>query len=147
MAKNIIEVKKIDDETDKVSIHKVKIKRVKMKNLSEAGRAFLPFVDEFETIVNKGQGLSQTDMLDLITKHRDHVMMLAEVLTDKDFEFYEDVEPLEFYNVMSELVEYSGDFFLTQILIPSQKLAKKILLVGLTANSSLTNTDIQNQKL
>jgi hypothetical protein len=147
MSKNIVKVKSKNKVLDEIETVDVKIKKVVMKNLSEVTRAFMPFVDDFESIVDKDKGLTQTDMLDLISKHSNHTMALATILTNKEYEFFEELEPIEFFKVMSGIVEYSGDFFLTQILIPSQKLAKRIILLGLTANSYSKNTATEEKKL
>ena len=137
---------KIKDDsvkTIKVAGQEITIKRVKVKNLNEVTRAFMPFVAEFERIVKANKGLPESELLSLIGSYTDEAVILASVLTDQPPSFYRELEPLEMLTVMQEVVAHSGDFFMRQIFMPLKQLGAQLALLGTTAYYHSTKSDLE----
>lgn len=126
---------KKDDTSNVMTVagHDIEIKRVKVKNLNEVTRSFQPFVKEFDRIIKANKAMPDDELMTLIGRFTDEAVILASVLTDKPPSFYRELEPLEFFEVMQEVVAHSGDFFLRQIFIPLKQLGAQINLLGTTA--------------
>ena len=138
---------KIKDDsvkTIKVAGQEITIKRVKVKNLNEVTRAFMPFVAEFERIVKANKGLPESELLSLIGSYTDEAVILASVLTDQPPSFYRELEPLEMLTVMQEVVAHSGDFFMRQIFMPLKSLGAQLALLGTTAYYHSTASDSES---
>ena len=126
---------KKDDTSNVMTVagHDIEIKRVKVKNLNEVTRSFQPFVKEFDRIIKANKAMPDDELMTLIGRFTDEAVILASVLTDKPPSFYRELEPLEFFEVMQEVVAHSGDFFLRQIFMPLKQLGAQINLLGTTA--------------
>ena len=134
---------KKDDSSKSIEVagQEIEIKRVKMKNLTEVTRAFQPFVKEFDRIVTAKKGMPQDELMSLIGTFADESILLASVLTDQPPSFYRELDPLDFFTVMQEVVGHSGDFFLRQIFMPLRKLGAQLQLLGTTAYYHSTKSD------
>ena len=139
------DIKKDDgSKVIKVADQEITIKRVKVKNLTEVTRAFQPFVKEFDRIVKAKKSMPQDELMNLIGTFADEAVLLATVLTDQSSEFYRELEPLDFFTVMQEVVAHSGDFFLRQIFTPLKQLGAQLALLGTTAYYHSTKSDSEN---
>ncbi len=139
------DIKKDDSEkVIKVAGQEIAIKRVKVKNLTEVTRAFQPFVKEFDRIITAKKSMPQDELMTLIGTFADEAVMLATVLTDQNSEFYRNLDPLDFFTVMQEVVAHSGDFFLRQIFMPLRKLGAQLQLLGTTASYHSTESDLES---
>ena len=128
-------------KTIKVAGQEIEIKRVKVKNLSQVTRAFQPFVKEFDRIVTSKKSMPQDELMALIGTFVDEAVILDTVLTDQNSEFYSNLDPLDFFTVMQEVVAFSGDFFMRQIFMPLRKLGAQLQLLGTTASYHSTKLD------
>lgn len=135
------EIKDDGAKTIKVADKEIKINRVKVKNLNEVTRAFQPFVKEFDRIVTAKKSMPDDELMTLIGTFTDEAVLLASVLTDQPPTFYRELEPLEFFTVMQEVVAHSGDFFLRQIFMPLKKLGAQLQLLGTTASYHSTKSE------
>ncbi|MGP5541573.1 hypothetical protein [uncultured Psychrobacter sp.] len=139
------DIKKDDgSKVIKVADQEITINRVKVKNLTEVTRAFQPFVKEFDRIVKAKKSMPQDELMNLIGAFADEAVLLATVLTDQSSEFYRELEPLDFFTVMQEVVAHSGDFFLRQIFTPLKQLGAQLALLGTTAYYHSTKSDLEN---
>lgn len=139
------DIKKDDgSKVIKVADQEITIKRVKVKNLTEVTRAFQPFVKEFDRIVKAKKSMPQDELMNLIGTFADEAVLLATVLTDQSSEFYRELEPLDFFTVMQEVVAHSGDFFLRQIFTPLKQLGAQLALLGTTAYYHSTKSDLES---
>ncbi|AAZ18877.1 hypothetical protein Psyc_1024 [Psychrobacter arcticus 273-4] len=128
----------------KVAGQEIVIKRVKVKNLTEVTRAFQPFVAEFERIVKAKKGMPESELMALIGTFADEAVILATILTDQSPSFYQELDPLDFFTVMQEVVAFSGDFFMRQIFTPLKQLGAQLALLGSTAYYHSTKSDSEN---
>lgn len=140
---DIKEVKDDSIKTIKVAGKAIEIKRVKVRNLTEVTRAFQPFVKEFDRIVTAKKSMPDDELMGLIGSFADEAVMLATVLTDQNSEFYRNLDPLDFFTAMQELVAHSGDFFLRQIFTPLKKLGAQLSILGTTASYHSTELDLE----
>lgn len=139
------DIKKDDSEkTIKVAGQEIAIKRVKVKNLSQVTRAFQPFVKEFDRIVTAKKSMPQDELMTLIGTFADEAVILAAVLTDQNSEFYRNLDPLDFFKVIQEVVAHSGDFFLRQIFMPLRNLGAQLQLLGTTAYYHSTESGLES---
>lgn len=137
---------KKDDSSKVIEVvgQEITINRVKVKNLTEVTRAFQPFVKEFERIVKAKKSMPQDELMNLIGTFADEAVLLATVLTDQSSEFYRELEPLDFFTVMQEVVAHSGDFFLRQVFTPLKQLGAQLALLGTTAYYHSTASDSES---
>jgi hypothetical protein len=142
---HMTDIKK-DDSSKVIEVvgQEITINRVKVKNLTEVTRAFQPFVKEFERIVKAKKSMPQDELMNLIGTFADEAVLLATVLTDQSSEFYRELEPLDFFTVMQEVVAHSGDFFLRQVFTPLKQLGAQLALLGTTAYYHSTASDSES---
>jgi hypothetical protein len=141
------DLEKICGFTKQVTVrnHEITVREVNMKTLGKFTAACGPFLSAFDEAGDlaerNGKPAEAFMLLKVVAENTDAFMAAASLVTNAPVEFYEQLSPVEFFEVAAAVVEVNGSFFVHSLAPTLVKFARGISLIGSTLYNGLSPED------